>query len=111
MALVPDGELSDLDPQAIEDYRRQRARVRPDAEELHWGDPDLLRALGAVRPEGGQLKPTVAGLLLFGTPMALLLKVLGKDLLDMKFERDSSESYWLARNEDNFENRDYTKQF
>ena len=45
------------------------------------------------------------------TPMALLLKVLGKDLLNMKFEKDSSHSYWLARNDDDLENRDYRKQF
>ena len=45
------------------------------------------------------------------TPMALLLKLLGKDLLDMKFEKDSSQSYWLARNDDDLENRDYRKQF
>jgi len=45
------------------------------------------------------------------TPMALLLKLLGKKLLDMKFEKDSSQSYWLARNDDDLENRDYRKQF
>ena len=40
-----------------------------------------------------------------------LHKLLGKDLLDMKFEKDSSQSYWLARNDDDLENRDYRKQF
>ena len=45
------------------------------------------------------------------TPMALLLKLLGKDLLDMKLDKDSSGSYWRVRSEDDSENRDYRKQF
>jgi len=45
------------------------------------------------------------------TPMALLLKLLGKDLLDMKLDKDSSGSYWRVRSEDDLENRDYRKQF
>src|SRR5262249_37204432 len=39
---------------------------------LAYGDEDLLHALGAlVRPEGGQPCLTLAGLLLFGSPLAL----------------------------------------
>jgi len=45
------------------------------------------------------------------TPIALLLRLLGKDLLDIKFEKTSSESYWLARDSDESQKRDYTKQF
>ena len=45
------------------------------------------------------------------TPIALLLRLLGKDLLNMKFDRDSSGSYWLPRDGDGSHKRDYTKQF
>lgn len=70
-AVLPDTEMADLDVAAIADYREQRRRVNPDAEELAWTDSELLRALGCAKLEAGQLKPTVAGLLLFGTVAAL----------------------------------------
>ena len=70
--LLPDGTLDDFSPEAIEDYRQSRREANPDAEELRWHDHDLLQALGAIRPnEKGQWQPTVAGLLLFGKPVAL----------------------------------------
>jgi ATP-dependent DNA helicase RecG len=70
-AIVQDGDLSDIDPAAIADYREQRRRINPDAEELTWSDADLLRAVGGAKLEGNQLRPTVAGVLLFGTAAAL----------------------------------------
>lgn len=70
-AVLPDTETADLDPAAVADYREQRRRVNPDAEELAWSDPELLRALGCARLEAGQLKPTTAGILLFGSAAAL----------------------------------------
>ena len=45
------------------------------------------------------------------TPTALLLRLLGKDMLNIKFDGNSSESYWLARPSDDSEKTDYTKQF
>lgn len=70
-AVVKDADLSDFDVEAIASYRRTRAEVNPVADELGWSDPDLLRSLGAAVLEGGVLRPTVAGMLLFGSPMAL----------------------------------------
>ena len=70
-AVLADTDLSDIDATAVEDYRRQRSKINPSAEELTWNDQDLLRSLGALMKQGDQLKPTVAGLLLFGTPQAL----------------------------------------
>lgn len=66
-----DSDVTDFDPEAIRAYRDLRALANPVAEELTWTDADLLRALGAAVVEGGVLRPTVAGLLLFGTAMAL----------------------------------------
>jgi ATP-dependent DNA helicase RecG len=70
-AVQRDADLSDIDPEALRVYRELRAAANPVAEELHWTDTELLRALGAASLDGDVLRPTVAGLLLFGTKMAL----------------------------------------
>lgn len=70
-ALLPDVAMDDIDPAALDDYRAQRRAINPDAEELGWSNDDLLRALGCARRDDGPLKPTVAGIVLFGTSMAL----------------------------------------
>lgn len=70
-AVLPDTDLSDIDPAAVQEYRRLRERANPSAEELTWSDEELLRSLGAAERQGDALRPTVAGLLLFGTGPAL----------------------------------------
>lgn len=71
-SIVADATPDDLAPEAIADYRKSRAEANPDAEELRWSDEELLQALGAIRRDADkQLKPTVAGLMLFGTTPAL----------------------------------------
>ncbi|MCL2635963.1 MAG: putative DNA binding domain-containing protein, partial [Betaproteobacteria bacterium] len=70
--IMADAALDDLDEAAIADYRQTRKEANPDAEELRWPDTELLQALHAIqRDAAGQWKPTVAGLLLFGKPIAL----------------------------------------
>lgn len=68
---VRDATLRDIDPEAIRLYREMRTAANPVAEELTWSDEDLLRALGCIAIDGATLRPTVAGILLFGTTMAL----------------------------------------
>lgn len=70
-SVMPYARMEDFDPQVIELYRRERARVNTNAEELLYNNEDLLEALGAVRREGDQLLPTLAGVLLFANPIAL----------------------------------------
>lgn len=70
-AVVGDAAVDDLDPDAIRVYRELRRAANPVAEELTWSDADLLRAVGAVTLEDGAMRPTVAGVLLFGKAMAL----------------------------------------
>lgn len=70
-AVLPDTDLSDIDPTAVQEYRRLREHANPSAEELGWDDEALLRSLGAAVRQGSELQPTVAGLLLFGTTQAL----------------------------------------
>jgi len=70
-SIVSDADFDDIDSEAVEDYRKTREQVNPEAEELNWNDEKLLRALQCVRKDGDIFKPTVAGLLLFGTKLAL----------------------------------------
>lgn len=70
--LVADATMEDLLPEAIADYRQSRAEANPDAEELRWSDEDLLQSLGCIRRNPQAVwQPTVAGLMLFGKPVAL----------------------------------------
>jgi len=68
---LPDTAMTDLSPEAIVDYRKVRGEANADAEELRWGDEELLESLGCVRRHAGVITPTVAGVLLFGKPQAL----------------------------------------
>ena len=69
--VLDDAEMDDLDPAVIASYRNLRAKVSPQAEELLADDLELLRALNLVKQHNGEFKPTIAGLLLFGKPLAL----------------------------------------
>lgn len=70
-SVLPDARLEDFDPAAIAVYRRDRARFNPHAEELAYGDHEMLEALGMLRRVDEQLAPTLAGIVLFGKPLAL----------------------------------------
>ncbi|MEI6891392.1 MAG: ATP-binding protein [Pontiella sp.] len=69
--IIHSAELSDLDSDAIENYRSLRAKINLHAEELFWTDKELLQALSAIKKENDEWKPTLAGLLLFGSKIAL----------------------------------------
>ncbi len=88
--LLTGATLQDLDPEAIEHYRKLRALAHSTAEELKYEDVELLQALNAARPDdSGTLRPTLTGLLLFGKRLALrrelpamrvdYIRVAGKD--------------------------------
>jgi ATP-dependent DNA helicase RecG len=70
-SILPDARIDDFDPAAIAAYRRERARINPQAEELDYGDEDMLEALGMLRRMDDRLQPTLAGIVLFGKPIAL----------------------------------------
>lgn len=71
MVAIADARMDDFEPQAVAEYRRLRALAYPQAEELAYSNDDMLEALSAVRRVGADLKPTLAGLVLFGKPIAL----------------------------------------
>ncbi len=62
--------LDDVDEAAVNMYRKLRAKVNPEAEELSYGTAELLEALKCV-DEHDKSRLNVAGLLLFGTAKAL----------------------------------------
>ena len=70
-SVFPDATIEDLDPAAIEAYRRERRHINSHAEELSYSDEEMLEALGALKRVDGSLLPTLAGILLFGKPMSL----------------------------------------
>ncbi len=69
--VIHDATMDDFDDEAIALYRQLRTEVDPQADELSWSNQDLLEALGAIKRRDGELKPTIAGILLFGKPIAL----------------------------------------
>jgi ATP-dependent DNA helicase RecG len=70
--VLPDGEMEEIDPASVAEYRRLRREISPGAEELSWDDTDLLRALRCADADShGVMRPTVSGILLFGTALAL----------------------------------------
>jgi ATP-dependent DNA helicase RecG len=68
---LKDLTLEDLDPSAINEYRRLRSLVDPSASELKLGDAELLLALKCVVKDKKILRPNTAGLFLFGKSDAL----------------------------------------
>lgn len=68
---VSDATMADIDPEAIDHYRRLREKANPAAEELAWSNSELLQALSAARRDAkGDLRPTLTGILLFGSRIA-----------------------------------------
>ena len=70
--VVKGATLDDIDENAIAHYRKLRARVNPNAEELSYDDNDLLLALRACEKEkNGEYVLTYTGLVVFGKSMSL----------------------------------------
>lgn len=67
---IEGSSISDIDENALNRYRALREKVNPVAEELTYGDQDLLEALGCVNKQN-KTELTLAGLLLFGSSKAL----------------------------------------
>jgi len=68
---VPDATWDDLDPLEFARLRRMVEEHRGDVALLELSDEEIAGALGLVQGEGGELRPTLAGLLLVGKEAAL----------------------------------------
>lgn len=64
--VVPDATMNDLDGMRLEEYLAQLRRARPSAAYLQMPFELTLQQLRIVRESDGILRPTLAGLLLFG---------------------------------------------
>jgi ATP-dependent DNA helicase RecG len=104
-AIIIDARMDDFDAHAIDAYRRERARTNAHAEELSYSDEELLEALGALRRVDGELRPTLAGIVLFGKTMALrrLLPTLRIDYIRV------SGTEWMQDPEQRFHSIDIRK--
>ena len=63
---VREATIADLDQERLEEYVRQLRRVRLDAPYLNRPFEEVLKQLRVVRDVDGVLRPTLAGLLMFG---------------------------------------------
>ncbi len=70
-SVLAESSYDDIDLEAVKDYRGLRVAASPGAEELQWTDEELLESLACLVRDNAAWKPTVAGILLFGTTKAL----------------------------------------
>ena len=70
-SIVADATMDDLDREVLGNYRKGLIDANPATEVRDYSLDELTEALGGARAEGGVLRPTVAGVLLFGKPLAL----------------------------------------
>jgi ATP-dependent DNA helicase RecG len=70
-SIVPNASWNDVDPNVIEEYRRERAKSAPESDELSLSDQELLYSMGCLEESERGYTPTVAGLLLFGKKAAI----------------------------------------
>lgn len=88
--IVKGATLDDIDENAVAYYRKLRANVNPNAEELSYDDNDLLMALRACEKEkDGSYVLTYTGLVVFGKSMSLrrLLPALRADYIRVSGNR------------------------
>ena len=88
--IVKGATLDDIDENAVAYYRKLRAKVNPNAEELSYDDKDLLLALRACEKEkNGEYVLTYTGLVVFGKAMSLrrLLPALRVDYIRVSGNR------------------------
>jgi len=88
--IVKGATLDDIDENAVAHYRKLRAKVNPNAEELSYDDKDLLLALRACEKENdGEYVLTYTGLVVFGKSMSLrrLLPALRVDYIRVSGNR------------------------
>ena len=70
--MLEETDLDDIDENAVARYRRLRAEVNSQAEELALSDIEMLRALKAIKKDkSGDWHLTTTGLLVFGKQLSL----------------------------------------
>lgn len=84
-SVIKDADIDDLSDASIELYRKFREKVNPSAEELTYTDVELLESISAIKRKNNNYEVTYAGLLTFGTRIALrrLLPMVRVDYIRM----------------------------
>ena len=70
-SVIKDTSFEDISEEAVDFYRKLRQKVNPEAEELRYGNGELLQSLGCIKNENGRYLLTYTGLLVFGKRQAL----------------------------------------
>jgi ATP-dependent DNA helicase RecG len=68
--VLDEASMADIDPEALKAYRQLRRNINALAEELNYGDEDLMISLGCAKKKSGKIALTIAGLMLFGKSAA-----------------------------------------
>lgn len=63
---LPETSIEDIEPRALQEYRRLRSKNNPTAKELTYSDEELLDSLSAMVIHENKHCATIAGILLFG---------------------------------------------
>jgi ATP-dependent DNA helicase RecG len=64
---IVQANITDMDPNAIAEYRKLRQTISRDSPELTYSDEELLKSLHCIIEKQGEYHPTIAGLILFGS--------------------------------------------
>ena len=88
-------EISDLDSDSIESFRNMMQLRTPTSDWLNQPRDEFLRLIGAARREDGILRPTLAGLMMFGIESVISSEVPGFSLDYREYESGGDE--WTLR--------------
>ena len=72
--VIKSSYVSDFCKESVEGYRNYFKMLRPESELNRYDDENFLRIIGAVAMDEGTLRPTFAGLLMFGTDPTISLE-------------------------------------
>ena len=89
-------EMGDLNSESIEAFRNMLMVRNPTSEWLSQPIEEFLRLIGAARRDDGVMRPTIAGLIMFGNDYAIMPEVPGF-FLDYREYNSNSEEWTLRR--------------
>jgi ATP-dependent DNA helicase RecG len=69
--IVPEATIAHIDADALDECRRILGQTNPDAEAARLSNEDLLLSIGCAKERHGEIVPTVAGIVIFGSPSAI----------------------------------------
>ena len=95
LSIVRTSLLDDFSKKTVASYRNMYRVSRPDSEWNELDDNSFLRILGAAAYDGDVLRPTLAGLLMFGTAYAISFEVNNYCLDYREYSEDSVD--WIDR--------------